>query len=247
MPDKRADVETLVDSSPAALFIAEAAGLTVGAVIAGWDGWRGNIYRLSVHREYRRRGIGQLLTLAAEDYLFGRGVRRITALVAYDDEAAGAFWDAAGYPRDADIGRRVRNIERSPSRSWTADIDREGPVIGLDHVQVAAPPGCEGDAREFYGGSLGLPELEKPVALRSRGGVWFACGDQQLHVGVTDDFSPATKAHPALRVHDSDLDPIAERLKAAGSVVQWDDGIPGTRRFYTADPWGNRVELLSAG
>lgn len=120
------------------------------------------------------------------------------------------------------------------------------PVIGLDHVQVAAPAGGEGDARRFYGGLLGLSEIEKPEALRSRGGVWFACGPEQLHVGVTGEFAPATKAHPALRVRLTDLDLIAERLAAAGSTVQWDGAIPGTRRFYTADPWGNRIELLAA-
>jgi hypothetical protein len=61
---------------------------------------------------------------------------------------------------------------------------------------------------------------------------------------VTQGFLPATKAHPALRVRPADLDPIAERLIAAGSTVQWDDAIPDTRRFYTADPWGNRIELI---
>lgn len=91
---------------------------------------------------------------------------------------------------------------------------------------------------------LGLSELDKPEALRGRGGAWFACGVHQLHVGVTQDFSPATKAHPALRVRLANLDLIAERLAAAGSTVQWDDAIPDTRRFYTADPWGNRIELV---
>lgn len=119
-------------------------------------------------------------------------------------------------------------------------------IIGLDHVQVAAPIGSESAARRFYGGLLGLFELEKPEALRDRGGVWFACGAHQLHVGVTGDFSPATKAHPALRVRLTDLDLIAEQLTAAGSMVQWDNAIPGTRRFYTADPWGNRIELIGA-
>jgi catechol 2,3-dioxygenase-like lactoylglutathione lyase family enzyme len=117
-------------------------------------------------------------------------------------------------------------------------------IVGLDHVQVAAPIGSESDARRFYGTLLGLPELEKPESLRGRGGVWFACGGQQLHVGVTHDFSPALKAHPALGVHPKDLDLIAERLAAAGSTVQWDEAIPDTRRFFTADPWGNRIELV---
>jgi ribosomal-protein-serine acetyltransferase len=135
------------------------------------------------------------------------------------------------------------------SYSMLAADDREAslPILGLDHVQVAAPVGSEGEARRFYGDLLGLSELEKPEALQVRGGVWFACGAQQLHVGVVDDFSPARKAHPALRVSRADLNAIAERLAAAGSSVQWDDAIPDTRRFYTADPWGNRIELLATG
>jgi catechol 2,3-dioxygenase-like lactoylglutathione lyase family enzyme len=111
-------------------------------------------------------------------------------------------------------------------------------------VQVAAPPGCEAEARRFYGELLGLSELKKPEALRARGGVWFACGAHQLHVGVTPDFAPATKAHPALRVSLGDLDQLAERLKEAGVEVYWDDAIPDVRRFYVADPWGNRIELI---
>jgi catechol-2,3-dioxygenase len=131
------------------------------------------------------------------------------------------------------------------SNSWNTLILMA--IIGLDHVQVAAPIGGEGDARRFYGELLGLAELEKPEALSGRGGAWFACGRQQLHVGVIDDFSPATKAHPALQAHRKDLDLLAERLVAAGSMVQWDDAVPGLRRFYTADPWGNRIELLAVG
>jgi catechol 2,3-dioxygenase-like lactoylglutathione lyase family enzyme len=66
-------------------------------------------------------------------------------------------------------------------------------VLGLDHVQVAAPRGCEAEARRFYGTMLGLVEVEKPASLRGRGGVWFRCGEQQLHVGVMDGFVPARK------------------------------------------------------
>jgi ribosomal protein S18 acetylase RimI-like enzyme len=95
---------------PAALLVAETDGQVVGAVIAGWDGWRGNIYRLAIAPDHRRRGIGLQLLHAAETYFRDCGVGRITALVAFDDAVASAFWDAAGYPQDAEIGRRVRNI-----------------------------------------------------------------------------------------------------------------------------------------
>lgn len=119
-------------------------------------------------------------------------------------------------------------------------------LAGLDHVQVAAPPGCEAAARRFYGELLGLDEVAKPESLAASGGVWFACGAQRLHVGVAEDFAPATKAHPGLRVTDlSALEKLAERLRAAGAPVDPDDRLPGHRRFYTRDPWGNRVELLA--
>lgn len=118
------------------------------------------------------------------------------------------------------------------------------PVLGIDHVQVAAPPGSEGQARRFYGDLLGLLELPKPEALRERGGVWFACGAHQLHVGIAEPFSPARQAHPALAVAAPGLDRLAARLARAGYAVQWDDAIPGTRRFFTTDPCGNRIELV---
>jgi catechol 2,3-dioxygenase-like lactoylglutathione lyase family enzyme len=119
--------------------------------------------------------------------------------------------------------------------------------LGVDHVQVAAPRGCEEQARRFYGRLLGLPELPKPEPLRLRGGVWFGVGSQQLHIGVEEAFTPARKAHPALRVDALGLDQVAARLQAAGAKVTWDDELPGVRRLYTEDPWGNRVELLAGG
>jgi catechol 2,3-dioxygenase-like lactoylglutathione lyase family enzyme len=139
---------------------------------------------------------------------------------------------------------------RSCGEAFTKRCDvtiRAVPIDGLNHVQVAAPQGCEAEARGFYGRLLGLAELPKPDALARRGGAWFACGRQQLHVGVTDDFEAARKAHPALRVSDvAELERLAERLTHAGVDVHWDDALPGARRFYVEDPWGNRLELLAA-
>ena len=110
LPDRIEDVERLIADSPAALLVAEREAEVVGALIAAWDGWRGNMYRLAVRDEHRREGVGLALTRAGEEYLRGRGARRVTALVAHDDELAGPFWDAAGYPLDRDMGRRVRNL-----------------------------------------------------------------------------------------------------------------------------------------
>jgi catechol 2,3-dioxygenase-like lactoylglutathione lyase family enzyme len=117
--------------------------------------------------------------------------------------------------------------------------------IELDHVQIAAPPGCEDAARAFYGGLLGLTELPKPAVLAARGGVWFAAGSRQLHVGVEEPFAPARKAHPAFSVPAASLDGLAKALASAGVDVVWDDALAPLRRFYAADPWGNRIELLA--
>ena len=93
---------------------------------------------------------------------------------------------------------------------------------------------------------MGLEELAKPAPLRARGGAWFALGDRQLHVGVDPDFVPARKAHVGLRLGAAELDDLAERLSAAGFPVTWDQTLPGERRFYSADPWGNRIEFLAS-
>jgi catechol 2,3-dioxygenase-like lactoylglutathione lyase family enzyme len=118
-------------------------------------------------------------------------------------------------------------------------------IEGVDHVQVAAPRGCEEPARWFFGDLLGLVELEKPDSLRGRGGVWFQAGVQQLHVGAEEPFSPARKAHPALRVSPGCLDGLAIRLQSAGVPVNWDEALDGVRRFYSDDPWGNRIEFMA--
>jgi catechol 2,3-dioxygenase-like lactoylglutathione lyase family enzyme len=121
-------------------------------------------------------------------------------------------------------------------------------ILGLDHVQVAAPPGCEDDARRFYGELLGLVEIEKPPLLAERGGVWFALGEHQLHVGVEAEFAPATKAHPGIEVSSAaGLRALAARLEGAGFAVAWADPaeIAGRDRLHVHDPWGNRLELLA--
>ena len=116
-------------------------------------------------------------------------------------------------------------------------------VSHLDHIQIAAPEGCEAAAREYYGTVLGLSEIEKPSVLRARGGCWFECGAHQLHIGVEHDFRPARKAHPAFAVLD--LDELRQTLIAHGVAVVDDDALPGERRFYAQDPWGNRLEFMA--
>jgi catechol 2,3-dioxygenase-like lactoylglutathione lyase family enzyme len=115
-------------------------------------------------------------------------------------------------------------------------------ITGVDHVQVAAPRGAEAMARAFYGGALGLDEVPKPEPLASRGGLWFQCGAQQLHIGVEEDFKPARKAHPALLVDG--LDDLGRSLVDAGYAFRAAEPLEGRRRAFVDDPFGNRIELV---
>jgi catechol 2,3-dioxygenase-like lactoylglutathione lyase family enzyme len=115
-------------------------------------------------------------------------------------------------------------------------------VARVDHVQIAAPEGCERAAREFYGSILGLQEIKKPLVLPTRGGCWFQCDNQQVHIGVEPDFHPSKKAHPAFLVFS--LDELRQTLLARGINVVEGEDLPERRRFYADDPWGNRIEFV---
>jgi catechol 2,3-dioxygenase-like lactoylglutathione lyase family enzyme len=115
-------------------------------------------------------------------------------------------------------------------------------ILGIDHVQLATPVGCEEKARWFFGEVLEMAEVPKPPELAKRGGCWFQCGHQQLHVGVEADFVPAKKAHPALLV--GGLDQLKRRLSANGIQFEDDHANPDVQRIFANDPWGNRMEFV---
>ena len=129
-------------------------------------------------------------------------------------------------------------------RAWHG-LRGPGPLAGLDHVQLAMPPGGEARARAFYGGLLGLPELPKPPQLAARGGCWFGTPAVHIHLGVEEPFAPARKAHPALLAADAAA--LRDRLLAAGVAITPDESVPGVLRFYIADPFGNRIEIIQDG
>ena len=116
-------------------------------------------------------------------------------------------------------------------------------LVALDHVQLAMPAGREADAEAFYGGVLGMTVVPKPEPLAARGGRWFVAGAVQVHLGVDPDFRPARKAHPALVVDD--LEGLIEELRTRSIPWQEDRELPGVRRGYVDDPFGNRIEIIS--
>lgn len=117
-------------------------------------------------------------------------------------------------------------------------------LLPIHHVQLAIPAGGEDRCRAFWAGVLGMTELTKPPVLAARGGCWFRGGALEVHLGVEDPFAPARKAHPGLLVRG--LRDLADALDSAGYAVTWDDDFPGHQRFYSADPFGNRLEFLES-
>lgn len=117
-------------------------------------------------------------------------------------------------------------------------------IAGIDHVQVATPPGADEAARAFYGGVLGLTEIPKPAPLNASGGVWFLAGASQLHIGGQAGFVAAKKAHPAFAVED--FEHYCALLRGRGVEVREEVQVNGRRRAGIEDPFGNRVELIAA-
>ncbi len=104
------------------------------------------------------------------------------------------------------------------------------------------PAGRENEAERFYSGLLGLARVPKPEHLAVRGGCWFRGDGVEVHLGVEEDFRPARKAHPAFLVEG--LDALRARLERGGAEVVDDAQLDGHRRFYSSDPFGNRIELI---
>jgi ribosomal protein S18 acetylase RimI-like enzyme len=108
--DTAADLRRAVAQSPTYVLVAEVGGRLVGSVIGAFDGWRGNIYRLAVDPDFRRRGIARALVAEVEERLARQGAKRITALVEKGHPWAMSFWEAVGYHVDERVVRRVRNL-----------------------------------------------------------------------------------------------------------------------------------------
>lgn len=100
----------LIREPAALLLVASIDNQVIGSVIGGWDGWRGNIYRLAVTPEHRRRGIARRLVAEISNELFARGATRLSALVEQEHQWAMDFWDSLsdlGYARDPKFARYI--------------------------------------------------------------------------------------------------------------------------------------------
>ncbi|HEY3780663.1 MAG TPA: VOC family protein [Fimbriimonadaceae bacterium] len=116
-------------------------------------------------------------------------------------------------------------------------------IDGIDHVAITMPVGSEPAALTYFRDLLELPELEKPDSLKHKGGVWFALpAGVQLHLQAEAAHLGAKRAHPALAT--SNIEEIESRLRSGGYSTEWDTALAPRKRFYTQDPFGNRLEFI---
>ncbi len=113
-PDTAEALERLLAHDAGALLVAELDGAVVGALICGWDGWRGSMYRLGVLPEHRRKGIARALVDAGHERLVKLGAVRAGLQIAAGEEAAEGVWTEAGWAHDTTVARWARTFDAPP-------------------------------------------------------------------------------------------------------------------------------------
>lgn len=114
-------------------------------------------------------------------------------------------------------------------------------ITAVDHVQITVPRAKEAEVLHFYRAVLGLTEIPKPEALRTRGGAWFQTDNIQIHIALEDDESAKSKRHVCFLVKD--LGEARTTVTRHNIGIEEGGTAEGLSRFFIHDPAGNRLEI----
>ena len=119
-------------------------------------------------------------------------------------------------------------------------------IEGIDHVQLAMPPGPEAEAaaEAFFAGLLRLCHgCPKPPELAVRGGCWFERAGPRSTSGWKRTSGRPGRPTPPWPSPGSTH--CARCSNGSGHPVRRTEDMPGRPQWYVDDPFGNRIELLS--
>ncbi|MCY3021457.1 MAG: VOC family protein [Planctomycetota bacterium] len=115
-------------------------------------------------------------------------------------------------------------------------------VEALCHVTL--PVTAVARAKAFYGGLLGLEEIERPKSFANPG-AWYRGATAVIHLEsqVTVDSGNGR----SFCLWATDVREARRALQAAGVAIEEERRrVPGIARFFVHDPDGNRIELQGA-
>ena len=94
---------------PELFFVCELDGAVVGTAVAGFDGVRGWVHKVAADPDQRRSGIASHLMAVVEDGLRSAGCPELNLQVRAGNDAAVAFYKAAGYAIEdrVSMGKRL--------------------------------------------------------------------------------------------------------------------------------------------
>ena len=113
----------------------------------------------------------------------------------------------------------------------------------IQHVSIPIPPDGADAARRFYSDVLQLAEMAVPREMSSLDLVWYRLGDTELHLFAEQVQADRSARHFCIAVDD--VDALRTRLEAAAVPVVGAAPMPGRRRHFCRDPFGNLIEFTS--
>ena len=101
--DAREGVERFLSRNPSTSVVAVEDGRIVGSILCGHDGRRGCFYHVCVHRDYRQRGIGKAMAVAAMEALRREKINKVSLIAFKSNEVGNSFWKGVGWTFREDL------------------------------------------------------------------------------------------------------------------------------------------------